>query len=97
MACKLALPATSGIHPVFHVSLLKKKLGMGTVVQTNLPLTAEDGHVQLEPIAILDRKIVKKHNKPHSLVLIQWSNSVPEDATWESWYDIHQRFPQFQP
>ncbi|XP_057467471.1 uncharacterized protein LOC130756869 [Actinidia eriantha] len=83
VAYKLALPPTSRIHPLFHVSLLKKKLGMGAVVQTSLSLTAENGHVQLEPVAILDRKIVKKHNRPHSLVLIQWSNSVPEDATWE--------------
>ncbi|XP_057506036.1 uncharacterized protein LOC130789297 [Actinidia eriantha] len=97
VAYRLALPPTSKIHPVFHVSLLNKKLGMGAVVQTDLPLVAEDGHVQLDPVAILDRKIVKKHNKPYSLVLIQWSNSVPEDVTWESWHDIHQRFPQFQP
>lgn len=97
VAYRLALPPSSRIHPVFHVSLLKKKLGSGIVVQTKLPLTAENGQIQLDPLAILDRKVVKKHNRPHSLVLVQWTNSIPEDATWESWTDFHQRFPSFQP
>lgn len=97
VAYKLNLPEGSRIHPVFHVSLLKKKLGMGAVVQTTLPLTDEQGQLQLEPLAILDRKLVKKNNRPHSMVLVQWANSIPEDATWESWYDIHQRFPNFKP
>lgn len=97
VAYKLELPANSRIHPVFHVSLLKKKLGLSAVVQTTLPLTDEQGHIQLEPLAILDRKLVKRNNRPHSLVLVQWTNSIPEDATWESWSDLHRRFPKFQP
>lgn len=97
VAYKLDLPLHSKIHPVFHVSLLKKRLGSGALIQTDLPLTGEDGQLQLEPLAILDRKLVNRHNRPHTLVLVQWSNSIPEDATWESWSELHQRFPHFQP
>ncbi|KAA8519441.1 hypothetical protein F0562_013684 [Nyssa sinensis] len=97
VAYKLDLPSSSKLHPVFHVSLLKPKLGQGTVVQPSLPPTSPDGQLQLEPIAILDRKLIKKHDRPFTMVLVQWSNSIPEDATWESWYSLQQRFPHFKP
>lgn len=97
VAYKLALPDSSKIHPVFHVSLLKKRLGNHAVVQTSLPSTSADGQLQLEPLAVLDRKMVKRHNKPCTMLLVQWTNSIPEDATWEYWHDLHQRFPAFQP
>lgn len=71
MAYKLDLPLHSRIHPVFHVSLLKKKLGDDVVVQIELPLTGEDGQLQLEPVAVSDRKLIKCHNRPHTLVLVQ--------------------------
>ncbi|KAF7139795.1 hypothetical protein RHSIM_Rhsim06G0000800 [Rhododendron simsii] len=93
VAYKLDLPPSSRIHPVFHVSLLKKKLGFGAVVQSVLPLTDDDGRLQIEPLAILERKLVKRNNRPYTMVLVQWTNSIPEDATWESWYELHQRFP----
>lgn len=97
VACELELLPHSKIHPIFHVSLLKRKLGNDAVVQPELPLVGEDGQIQLEPLAILDRKLVKRNNSPSTEVLVQWSNSIPEDATWENWYELQQRFPQFQP
>ncbi|KAH7567876.1 hypothetical protein JRO89_XS07G0172700 [Xanthoceras sorbifolium] len=56
VAYKLKLPQSSCIHPVFHVSLLKKKVGDSITTSTDLPPVAEDGQLILEPEAILDSR-----------------------------------------
>lgn len=30
-------------------------------------------------------------------VLVQWSNTFPEDATWVYWHDLTQKYPSFDP
>lgn len=57
----------------------------------------EDGHLQLMPIFVLDRRVVKRNN--HMLVqwLANWSNSFLGDATWEDAFKIQEKFPLFKP
>ena len=43
MAYELELPASSRVHPVFHVSCLKKVIGENIPVQTILPKLDEEG------------------------------------------------------
>jgi hypothetical protein len=57
MAYKLELPASSRVHPVFHVSCLKKVIGDKIPVQTILPELDEEGKIILEPEAITDTRI----------------------------------------
>jgi cell division protein FtsL len=57
-----------------------------------LPLVSSNGRVKLEPIAFLDRKIVKKNNQVEVEVLVQWSNLQVEDATWASYEELKQQF-----
>jgi hypothetical protein len=51
---QLALPNHSNLHPIFHVSCLKKVIGAKCQIQTNLPKLAEDGSIWLHLEAVLD-------------------------------------------
>lgn len=57
VAYKLDLPFSSKIHPIFHVSCLKKKVGQHIVPLPTLPPTDASGQLQHEPQKILDRRM----------------------------------------
>ncbi|KAF7119456.1 hypothetical protein RHSIM_Rhsim13G0234900 [Rhododendron simsii] len=97
VAYQLELPAQAKIHPVFHVSLLKRKLGTHVVPQSTLPPVDTDGILEPEPVAVLDRRLVKFKGRPATQFLVQWSNSYPEDATWEFYQQLKDKYPAFQP
>jgi hypothetical protein len=83
MAYKLELPASSRVHPVFHVSCLKKVIGDKIPVQTILPELDEEGKIILEPEAITDTRIRQLRNRSISEYLIKWRKLPAEDSTWE--------------
>jgi len=55
----------------------------------------EAGLLAVVAIAVLDRKLGKQGNKVVVYVLIQWSTGSKEDAIWELYLDIEQKFPTF--
>jgi hypothetical protein len=83
MAYKLELPASSRVHPVFHVSCLKKVIGDKIPVQTIFPELDEEGKIILEPEAITDTRIRQLRNRSISEYLIKWRKLPAEDSTWE--------------
>jgi hypothetical protein len=95
VAYKLKLPEGRAVHPVFHVSLLRTKVGEVAIVSQALPIVDEEGRVKVYPVTILERKLMKKDNRAMVAGLIQWSNSFPEDATWEELTEIQLQFPEF--
>jgi hypothetical protein len=56
MAYQLEFPSHSKLHPVFHVSYLKKVLDTRCHTQTSLPELDEEGSIWLQPQAVLDQR-----------------------------------------
>lgn len=48
-----------------------------------MPYADQQGQIRVAPMAILDRRMVKRHNQTVGQVLTQWTDSALEDATWE--------------
>ncbi|GJW38191.1 ty3-gypsy retrotransposon protein [Tanacetum coccineum] len=94
VAYKLALPVSSKIHDVFHVSLLKKSHGNHSVSST-LPEVSDTGHSIPLPHRILDKRMVKKNNVAVAEVLVNWSNTEETDNTWEEVQKLQKQFPAF--
>ena len=59
VAYKLQLPERARIHPIFHVSLLKKVVGDLPKSSTELPPIDDDGILELEPDSIVDTRWLK--------------------------------------
>ena len=58
-----------------------------------MPAAVDLSGVQVVPERILERKMVKRHNKVQVQVLIQWSGLAAEAATWEDYDVLKNRFP----
>ena len=57
-------------------------VGDAVVTQSYLPPIDDERRIKLEPIAVLDRRMVKRINGPVTQVLVEWSHSFRGDATW---------------
>ncbi|XP_077121832.1 uncharacterized protein LOC143776382 isoform X1 [Ranitomeya variabilis] len=101
VACRLKLPRTMKVHPVFHVSLLKPvspNTFQGRVVPPPQPVVI-DGQEQFVVEEIIDSRVRRNRLQ----YLIRWQGYPPEEDSWEPVENInaqqkishfHQRFPQ---
>lgn len=94
VAYRLALPATSRIHPVFHVSQLKKAVGQ-LKVQHQLPPVNDQGIIDLSPLRKLDTRSILRDKKVVYQQLIQWKGCGIDEATWEDEDLLQCNFPDF--
>nr|GEW01841.1 reverse transcriptase [Tanacetum cinerariifolium] len=89
VAYRLALPVTSTMHPVFHVSILKAFVDNGAEVVTEFPEEFQDGQPVEKPLAMRGNRVVLRNRSPVKQILVQWAGGSPEEATW-AW------LPKFQ-
>ena len=94
VAYRLQLPAGAMIHPVFHVSQLKKHVG-NHGVQTELPNFKKTP--LLQPQQIVERRMVKRGNVAKTQFLVLWKGLPLTEAMWEDAEEFGWRFPQFSP
>ncbi|PNX77235.1 hypothetical protein L195_g033198, partial [Trifolium pratense] len=93
VAYKLKLPEGSRVHPVFHVSLLKK--AVGNYHEEELPDLLEESVEMYEPVTVLATRNVKQQDEEVKQVLTHWKGKSAEEATWEDEIMIRSQFPKF--
>lgn len=93
VAYSMKLPSHSSVHPVFHVSLLKKVQGTAAVPFS--PLPSKTSSVQTLEL-VLDRRIQTKSNRIYYQLLIKWMDQPPEMPAWEDEDDFLHRFPVYK-
>jgi Chromo (CHRromatin Organisation MOdifier) domain len=62
----------------------------------SLPIVSNEGKIRVEPVVILDRKLVKKKNEARTEILVQWSNLDDDEATWEDYLSLCEQFPEIK-
>ena len=81
VAYELEVPPTAAIHPVFHVSQLKKVVSNLRDVHPLVPFLTENVEWEAIPAEIFG---YRKHPSTKEWeVLIRWQGLPPHEATWE--------------
>ena len=78
---RLDLPPNSIIHPTFHVSCLKEKLGKHVAVVLSLPSVDAAGSLSPEPVAVLQTRTHNLRSGTITQVLVQRQGEGVDDAT----------------
>ena len=83
VAYELELPAKlAAVHPVFHISLLKKCVGDPTSIVPLESVALKDSlYYEDVPIEILDRQFIRLRNKEVASVKVLWRSQFVEGAT----------------
>ncbi|KAF5441855.1 hypothetical protein F2P56_037207 [Juglans regia] len=92
VAYRLCLPSDSLLHPVFHVSVLKKNIGDQLTHFSSLPPVDLQGEFRPQPERIFECRSSERDNKAMVEVLIQWEGAGVEDSTWEPYWKLRQQF-----
>ena len=93
VAYELELPAHALIHPVFHVSQLKPFTPNSVPVFSDLSKLVDLSGLEVKPVQILDRRLVRKGSHPVVQVKVAWSHLDAADSTWEDFDVLKARFP----
>ncbi|XP_068645175.1 uncharacterized protein [Aristolochia californica] len=88
---QLKLSDTAKIHDVFHVSLLKPHSGAQPTSTPFLP-PIDNGEVILNPPVVLRARLTNDHWE----ILVQWTDTDPNAATWERVDIFKQVYPAFE-
>ena len=95
VAYRLILPyELSRIHPVFHVSMLRKYIADPShVLQPQMVELNEDLSYEEYPVAIVDRQVRQLRTKDISMVKVSWSNHPAKYCTWETEVEMRKAYP----
>jgi hypothetical protein len=80
---ELEFPEGRKIHNVFHVSCLKKAVGLFVNTSEEIPLLDEEGQLELVSEEVLEFRERKIRSMVIRECLIRWKGLPVEDTTWE--------------
>ena len=92
VAYRLKLPLESMVHPIFHVSLLKKCVAPNIISQPLPAGLSEEWELKVQPSKDL---AVRKNQQGELEVLIQWEDMPEFGSSWELAKDIKLSSPSF--
>ena len=90
---RLHLQAKSKLHPVFHVSQLRKG-APPTQVHEELPQVDDADPPHHVPDQVLQTHQVQRRHKTLERALIKWTGMPSSLATWENVEELKTRFPR---
>ncbi|CAJ2662227.1 unnamed protein product [Trifolium pratense] len=95
VAYRLALPPDlSGVHPVFHISMLRKYLydPSHVISHENIQLDENLSYTE-HPVAVVDKEIRRLRSKDIVSVKVLWKGPSGEETTWESEEVMRSKYP----
>lgn len=95
VAYRLRLPASATIHPVFHVSQLRRAVGSTTPGAALPPQLAPNMELQARPSALRGVRQASRGTTAALEVLIHWENLPDHEDSWESFDRIKVAFLDF--
>ena len=93
---ELAIPLElSGVHPVFHMSMLRKYLlDESHVLQPQaIEVDSQMSYIE-KPITVVDRQVQKLRSKEIPSVKVIWNHHGENEVTWELEEDMRRLYPQ---
>ncbi|WMV07595.1 hypothetical protein MTR67_000980 [Solanum verrucosum] len=92
---ELALPpGFSAIHPVFHVSMLRRYVPDESHVLQYDAIELDDRLTFVEePVVILARDVKRLRSRDIHIVKVRWRHRPVEEATWEIKQEMREHFP----
>ena len=96
VAYRLVLPdSLSGVHPVFHVSILRKYIPDAShVLKVDEVELQPNLSYEEVPVGIMDRQVRKLRTKEIPMVKVMWRHRGREEMTWETEVDIRAKYPR---
>jgi hypothetical protein len=93
VAYKLQLAPVSRIHPVVHVSQLKKGLKPTDEVSSTLPIALMRLHQVVQPKAVVGGRMIRRGSKMAPQIKVQWQGLPSSCDSWEPVYAIVNAYP----
>jgi hypothetical protein len=95
IAYRLQLPESmAGVHPVFHVSMLRKYIRDPELkIEADPIIIQQDLTIDAQPVRVLESSERVMRNRTIKYVKILWSNQTGRETIWELESTMRNKYP----